>query len=307
MCTTFFKITSTENKSEKTKIKFWIAFNRDISYLRATKRCSVWCDDPNIIGGRDLVRGGSWFLLNTLTGNIAFLTDIWVGVFDHGPKKARGDIVKNFASSDFFEKFEENDILTSIKNFIEEISSERNFYAPFNLVVGNIKLEDVKLFHLVYNTGEILEFKSGSHGLSNSEFSSPFEKIKKNLEILNLMEEDEFEDELRKIMDDETNHGLVGKEEEGGVFVKPYFCKENDGQVIRGTQSQIILKIDFDGNFFLEEKFLEPCPCDEICHQPHKFQKFRRCVQKLKTIFEMKKRKKLKMRKFNCNFEGKIV
>ena len=51
--------------------------------------------------------GGSWFLINTKTGNIAFLTNLCD--FEGKPPfklngKSRGELIRDFVDSQFFEK-----------------------------------------------------------------------------------------------------------------------------------------------------------------------------------------------------------
>ncbi len=51
-----------------------LAFNRDEYLERATADLHVWEDDPTIIGGRDLVNGGTWLGISR-TGRFAFVTN----------------------------------------------------------------------------------------------------------------------------------------------------------------------------------------------------------------------------------------
>lgn len=71
MCTCFFHI-----PQKNSKIPFFICFNRDENPLRKTEPLSYWEDDKNVIGGRDGMFKGTWFSVNILTGNVAFLTNL---------------------------------------------------------------------------------------------------------------------------------------------------------------------------------------------------------------------------------------
>lgn len=52
-----------------------IAFNRDEAFHRATLSAHWWKDKESIVGGRDGVGGGTW-LLSSVEGRIAFLTNV---------------------------------------------------------------------------------------------------------------------------------------------------------------------------------------------------------------------------------------
>ncbi len=69
MCITFIKITPNQ------RIKFVLGFNREVSMERPTKPLHRWEEDTNIVGGRDMIGYGSCLAVNTLTGNIAILTN----------------------------------------------------------------------------------------------------------------------------------------------------------------------------------------------------------------------------------------
>lgn len=316
MCTTFFKFFKHHNNTEKSDLKFAIAFNRDISFLRATNRVSYWCEDHNLLGGQDLVRGGSWFLLNIKTGNIAFLTNIWVGLGPHGPKRSRGEVIKNFVRSDFFENRKELNYENCAEIYLEEIKEKRESYMPFNLVVGNIKAQNMKLVHFDSKSGNIIQFDSDKfYGLSNSAINEPYKKIEANLEKLNnnfneIKNLDEMFKLFKDVMNDDYNQGIEDKEEEASVRVKPYYCLHTEQQ-IRGTQSQIILLVDFDDNYMLEEVFYEP----EFVvrkmdfgagEREKKLRKIRKAVLVYMGILRMRKTGTFKIKTFKSLYEGEI-
>ena len=51
-----------------------LAANRDEKYVRATAAAAFWNDHPQIYGGRDLEKGGTWLGI-TREGRIAAVTN----------------------------------------------------------------------------------------------------------------------------------------------------------------------------------------------------------------------------------------
>lgn len=314
MCTTFFKKVKRDSGTLSASPKFIIAFNRDISFLRATKRCSYWCEDPNILGGKDKVRGGSWFLFNTKTGNIAFLTDIWTGVFMHGIKKARGDIIRKFCCSGFFGEFTNMTFDTCAEEFTKMIQEDRQSYAPFNLVLGNLRSDNSPFFYLDSISGELNELENGRfHGLSNSDIKEPFKKVDHGIEFLHneenkITSKEEALEVMRSLMTQDHKYDAIGTiEDEGGIFVNPCFYK-ND-QIIRGTESMQIFVVDFDLNFVFRESFFQPDvdDIDDIRFNPsNKFYKFQRGVRKILALVRFRRAGKVKIKRTDSHFEGRI-
>jgi len=50
--------------------------NRDEWYARPTQPLAVWPENPAWVGGRDLLAGGSWLLVDTAAGRLAAITNV---------------------------------------------------------------------------------------------------------------------------------------------------------------------------------------------------------------------------------------
>jgi len=98
--------------------------NRDEFHARATANAQVWADDPHVVGGRDLVAGGSWMALRD-DGRFAAVTNLRTGIPATAPK-SRGWLVRDFVVGD-----EPQDI------YLERLRRSAGEYGPFNLVVGD--------------------------------------------------------------------------------------------------------------------------------------------------------------------------
>ncbi|MBT7953393.1 MAG: hypothetical protein HN764_17330, partial [Gammaproteobacteria bacterium] len=51
-----------------------IAANRDESYQRPTRQAEFWDNEPSILAGQDLEKGGSWLGMNKF-GSVAAVTN----------------------------------------------------------------------------------------------------------------------------------------------------------------------------------------------------------------------------------------
>jgi uncharacterized protein with NRDE domain len=98
--------------------------NRDEFHARASAPAQTWAEDARIVGGRDLVAGGSWLALRD-DGRFAAVTNLRTGVPATAPK-SRGWLVRDFVFGD-----------DSPQTFLEALGRSAGDYGPFNLVVGD--------------------------------------------------------------------------------------------------------------------------------------------------------------------------
>jgi uncharacterized protein with NRDE domain len=98
--------------------------NRDEFHARASAPAQRWSDDTHVVGGRDLVAGGSWMALRG-DGRFAAVTNLRTGIPATAPK-SRGWLVRDFVLGD-----ESPDI------HLERLRRSASEYGPFNLVVGD--------------------------------------------------------------------------------------------------------------------------------------------------------------------------
>lgn len=98
--------------------------NRDEFHARATATAQVWADDARVVGGRDLVAGGTWMALRD-DGRFAAVTNLRTGIPATAPK-SRGWLVRDFV----FGEAENDDYLERLRDGVAG-------FGPFNLVVGD--------------------------------------------------------------------------------------------------------------------------------------------------------------------------
>ena len=137
--------------------------NRDEVHQRATLGAHIWPTRPQLIGGQDLVAGGSWLLTNQ-EGRWATLTNIRE---PHHPQPthplSRGQLVVQAMSSD-------------PAAFAEQLPQNRHLYAGFNLLWG----DQHQAWY--FNNRQALEpqlLEPGVHLLSNAFLNTPWPKTQR--------------------------------------------------------------------------------------------------------------------------------
>jgi uncharacterized protein with NRDE domain len=124
--------------------------NRDEFHARASAEAGAWPQDPRIVGGRDLVAGGSWLALRD-DGRFAAVTNLRTGVPATAPK-SRGWLVRDFVLGD-----------ESPSAFLAALQGSAGEYGPFNLVVG----DRAGVFALGSADTVVRELGRGVHVISN--------------------------------------------------------------------------------------------------------------------------------------------
>jgi uncharacterized protein with NRDE domain len=98
--------------------------NRDEYRARSSAAAAPWNEDQRIIGGRDLVAGGSWLAIRS-DGRHAAVTNVRAGLPAKAPK-SRGWLVRDFMLGD-----------ASPPDFLDAVHADVESYGAFNLVVGD--------------------------------------------------------------------------------------------------------------------------------------------------------------------------
>jgi uncharacterized protein with NRDE domain len=127
------------------KWRMLVAGNRDEYHARASAPMAVWDDVPGVIGGRDLVSGGSWMGVSD-SGRFAVVTNIRDTGGPDPAKRSRGALVSDWlAAGDLPAAFQE--------------------FNPFNLIVT-----DLQSATLLSNRPASMQqpLPRGIHGLSNA-------------------------------------------------------------------------------------------------------------------------------------------
>jgi len=139
-----------------------VAGNRDEFHARPTQDADWWPDDANIVGGRDLLAGGTWLAVHR-NGRFATVTNYRDAEPKSGKLRSRGHLVTEFLQSR----------LSPIE-YLRTIDGAR--YAGFNLLVADAG----QLAYLSNEGDELRELPAGIYGLSNAALDTPWEKVKRS-------------------------------------------------------------------------------------------------------------------------------
>jgi len=227
-----------------------IAANRDEFYKRPTASAHFWEDYPEILGGRDLEKMGTWMGV-TKSGRLAALTNYRDPKENTFGKHSRGEIVKNALTYN-----------GPMVEFMESLQEKHSSYPGYNLLAGSI--------HELYyysNRGKKLEIiKPGIHGVSNHLLNTPWPKVvegKKGLSMLMDSHPPELIEQLFKLLQKaepfpDDHLPQTGVSHEWERTLSPLFIK-SEGY---GTRSSTVIlfsrkNIEFIERTFTEEKMTE--------------------------------------------------
>ena len=141
-----------------------LAANRDEFYERPTAYAHPWEEAPHVIGGRDLLGGGTW-LGATQWGKISAVTNYRDPKNIRPDARTRGDLTKDF-------------LLTtsqSAREYLQRVRDEAHEYNGFNLLL----FEAGEAYHFSNYEGKINRVEPGIHGLSNALLNTPWPKLQR--------------------------------------------------------------------------------------------------------------------------------
>lgn len=124
--------------------------NRDEFHARASAAAQPWSEDARVVGGRDLVAGGSWLALRN-DGRFAAVTNLRSGLPATAPR-SRGWLVRDFVLGE-----------QSPSRFLDALRASSGDFGAFNLVVGDSN----GVFALSSTDGVVRRLNAGVHVISN--------------------------------------------------------------------------------------------------------------------------------------------
>jgi uncharacterized protein with NRDE domain len=224
--------------------KLILAGNRDEYYDRPTAKAAFWDESPDLLAGKDLLGGGTWFGI-TKGGRLAAISNYRDPKSVKKGAPSRGRLVSDFLVG--------ND---SPRSYLESITGEADRYNGFNLIAG----EKDRLFWYSNRGKGIKELVPGIYGLSNHLLDTPWPKvIRGKSEFAGLISRptlpgpDEFFNMLTDrtvALDKDLPDTGVGLERER--MLSPLFISSPD----YGTRSSTLLFIDRDDLVtFIERTF----------------------------------------------------
>jgi uncharacterized protein with NRDE domain len=221
-----------------------LAANRDEYDARPTAQAAFWEDAPEILAGRDLLRGGTWLGV-TRSGRVAAVTNFRDSSAIKKDAPSRGHLVSDFLRS-----------TESPQEYLERRATTSSVYDGFNLIAG-----DSCRFAYHSNRGAgVRALTEGVYGVSNHLLDTPWPKVSRGKQALSeiVRRDGEVEPEaLFDILADESRAADEALPDTGvGVelerVLSPLFIRTP----IYGTRSSTLLLIDIKGSItFIERTF----------------------------------------------------
>ncbi|NKB75568.1 MAG: hypothetical protein GKR96_00665 [Gammaproteobacteria bacterium] len=150
-----------------------IAANRDEYFSRPSKNMHYWADKPDILAGRDLLKGGSWLGVNR-AGGFCAVTNFRTAQPMNPKAVSRGALIDHYLSASKASSRNHHE------NFISHLNRDYAQYNPFNLVFGNAQA----LWAFSSQTGSHIPLKNGFHSISNGELDQPWPKMSQGVNQL---------------------------------------------------------------------------------------------------------------------------
>jgi uncharacterized protein with NRDE domain len=165
-----------------------LAANRDEDYARPTRDAHWWNDAPDVLGGRDLVAGGSWLAI-TKQGRLAAVTNLRGTVLR---SRSRGALVRDF-------------VMTG------ELPSSFEEYSGFHLLAGQT---GGAIEHITRESRMTLA--PGVHAISNAPLGEEWPKtaiaVEEMTAVLQLEDEEALVSRLMKFLTSSRRTGRVESE-----------------------------------------------------------------------------------------------
>lgn len=149
-------------------IELLLVANRDEFHDRPARQAEFWADAPDVVGGRDLSKGGTWLGI-TRSGRYALLTNYRDPRDVKPDAPSRGLILREFLLG-----------RQEPRAFLQDLRGRASAFGGFNLVVG----DPLGAFWFSNRTNDPRELSRGVHGLSNALLDTPWPKVRKTKERL---------------------------------------------------------------------------------------------------------------------------
>jgi uncharacterized protein with NRDE domain len=138
-----------------------LAANRDEFYNRPTAPAAFWEEAPDLLAGRDLLRGGTWLGVNR-GGRFAVVSNFRDPDEAEAGKRSRGLLVSDFLQGD-----------APPGPYLRKVAREGNAYRSFNFIAGTPQ----EVWYYSNREDRVRALEPGLYGLSNHLLDTPWPKV----------------------------------------------------------------------------------------------------------------------------------
>lgn len=146
------------------RIRFALIGNRDEFHARPSSIAAPHPEAPEVFGGRDLEKGGSWLLVSQ-HGRLAAVTNVRAGLPPETAPRSRGELVDRFARS-----------ALDAPAFLDGLRRDAPDYGRFNLLLWDGRNTLLATNHPTFASREL---GPGAYGLSNGDFDADWPKVRR--------------------------------------------------------------------------------------------------------------------------------
>lgn len=221
-----------------------LAANRDEFFARRTQSLHWWQERPDVLAGKDLEAGGTWFGVRR-DGRIAAITN-YRQPSDMTWPTSRGQLAHDFLFGD-----------ATPLQFLQQLEKTADQYAGFNLLLG-----DKGSYWHFSNRSEKppTQVTAGVHGLSNALLDTDWPKVSRGCDALR--HELKGDVSIKALFDILTDTQIAADSElpETGVgidkerFLSPLFIRSAD----YGTRASTILTLNRNNEIAIHHRDFVP-------------------------------------------------
>ncbi|MFP6829592.1 MAG: NRDE family protein [Gammaproteobacteria bacterium] len=212
------------------------AANRDELHERPTTPAGWWDESRAILGGRDLVAGGSWLAVDR-SGRLAAVTN-FREISDTVYSVSRGRLVQDYLGSS-----------VGAEEYLAGLDAHAADYGPFNLVIF-----DGQRLHYASNRAPGQELDPGVYALSNTHLGSTWPKVTHaEARLTACLDSGDLSACLFDLLADRTLHGEWLDSDDREFRLKSTIFLQDDHY---GTRASTVVLLSRNGELrFIERRF----------------------------------------------------